>query len=615
MRNSHYRTNLRDIRFNLFELFGLEKVLKASCPELDADTAWTLVTEADRIAREHIAPSWAAGDRDPARLDPATGQVRVPEACRPAYQALLACGAWQLGLPEDLGGTPSPRLLRWAVTELLVGANPAVATYHGAPVLAELLHRHGTPQQQRLAQLMLERNWAATMVLTEAGAGSDVAAISTRAYPDKDGSWNLEGVKQFISGGDHDLAENIVHFVLARPHTTDSSPQSGTGGLSLFVVPKHRFDSKDGHLLGRNGITTTRVEAKLGLGASATCELAFGLDGTAQGWLVGERHDGLRQMFHAIRWARMLVGAKSVAALSSGSLNALGYARRRQQGTRLAHLGDPQAPRVTIIHHPDIRRSLLLQKAYAEGLRALFLLAASWQDRADTCRIRRDEAGGRAAQAVADLLLPVVKGCCSERATELLCSETLQVYGGAGYLRDHPAEQYLRDTRIDTIYEGTTAIQSLDLVLRRVVKDEARALNVLLDEVYRFTSAVDPASPLKDERTALREGAEHTRALFNKLRDLAARSTHDPDVLDAIGLHARRALLTLGDLLVGWLLARQAEIATVADAPSPAERAFHDGKKTVSRFFSREVLPCLAVNRSVVEGADRTVMDLAEDAF
>jgi hypothetical protein len=323
-------------------------------------------------------------------------------------------------------------------------------------------------------------------------------------------------------------------------------------------------------------------------------------------------------MFHAIRRARMAVGAKSVAALSSGYLHALAYARQRRQGSDLSRAADPTAPQVVILQHPDIRRSLMLQKAYAEGLRSLVLLAASCQDRADAARHAEDELEWERAQARADLLLPVVKGCCSERSVELLCSETLQVFGGSGYLRGaHPAEHYLRDTRIDSVYEGTTAIQSLDLLLRRVIKDNGQALHSILDDLEATASAAQAGSARAAEGAALAEAGAHVRWIFDVLRSAAAASATRPTELYLIGLHSRRALLALGDVLVGWLLLRQADIAEgrLAQPCSPAARDFYRAKRATCRFFIMEVLPRLGADRVVVECGDASLMDVAPAQF
>ena len=362
---SHYRSNLRDLEFNLFELAAAEAertngahpmLGQGAFADFDPDTARAILAEVDRLAREDVAASYAAGDRQPPTFDPATGEVKVPEALHRSYQALMDAEFWRLDLPAEMDGTPAPRTLWWAVAELILGANAPVWMYAAGPSFAQTLFQEGTPEQKEWAKLFVEKRWGATMVLTEPDAGSDVGAGRTKAIQQPDGSWHLEGVKRFITSGDHDLTENIIHYVLARPE--GAGP--GTKGLSLFVVPKFLFDPATGELTGRNGVFATNVEDKLGLKVSATCELTFGQHGTpAKGWLMGEVHDGIRQMFLIIEYARMMVGAKAAATLSTGYLQALDYAKQRVQGTDLARSGDKTAPRVTITHHPDVRRSLL----------------------------------------------------------------------------------------------------------------------------------------------------------------------------------------------------------------------------------------------------------------
>src|ERR1700683_3875966 len=324
--------------------------------------------------------------------------------------------------------------------------------------MAHALWRLGTPEQKGFAQIAIDRKWTSTMALTEPDAGSDVGAGRTRAIQQPDGTWHIEGAKRFITSAEHDLAENIFHLVLARPE--GAGP--GTKGLSMFLVPKFLV-SPDGELGERNGVYATNVEHKMGLKASTTCELTFGGERPAIGTLVGDSHDGIREMFVIIEFARMMVGTKAIATLSAGYLTALDYARARVQGADLTQFADKTAPRVTIIHHPDVRRLLMLQKVYAEGMRALVLYAATFQD-AQQVAVAQDQPNETAA-ALNDLLLPVVKGVGSERAYEML-TPSLQTLGGSGFLQDYPIEQYVRDSKIDSLYEGTTAIQGMDLYFR-----------------------------------------------------------------------------------------------------------------------------------------------------
>ena len=374
----HYKSNLRDIEFNLFEVLRRQDILGTDAfPELDEETARHILDEVNRLATGPLAESFAEGDRHPPVFDRVTGYVTMPEGIKRSFRTFMDSEWYRLDLPVELGGSGAPRSLGWAVAELVMGANPAVWMFSGGPLFASLLWQLGTREQKRFAEIAIERRWGATMVLTEPDAGSDVGAGRTRAVQQPDGTWHIEGVKRFITSGEHDMTENIFHLVLARPE--GSGP--GTKGLSMFLVPKFLV-GPDGTLRSRNGVYATNVEHKMGLKASTTCELTFGADHPAVGTLVGGVHDGIRQMFKVIEYARMMVGTKAIATLSTGYLNALEYARTRVQGADLAHLTDKSAPRVTITHHPDVRRMLMLQKAYSEGLRALVLYTATFQDAA-----------------------------------------------------------------------------------------------------------------------------------------------------------------------------------------------------------------------------------------
>ena len=379
----HFRSDLRDVEFDLFEVFRVQHAPAGPDIDTDADTLGDLLRELERLATGPLAEGFAEADRHPPVFDAATHSVTLPEPVKCAYRLLWDGEWWRLGLPAELGGIGVPATVQWAAAELILGANPAVYMYLAGPRFASIVHRHGTPEQRRWAELMIERGWGATMVLTEPDAGSDVGAGRTRAVAQPDGTWHLEGVKRFITSAEHDLTENIMHLVLARPEAPGLTPAPGTKGLSLFLVPKYRFDPVTGEPGARNGAFVTNVEHKMGLKASATCELVFGRHGVpAVGHLLGDVHDGIAQMFEVIEHARMMVGAKAIGTLSTGYRTALEYAKERVQGPDLTHAADRAAPRVTIIHHADVRRMLLLQKAYAEGLRALYLYTATQQDAA-----------------------------------------------------------------------------------------------------------------------------------------------------------------------------------------------------------------------------------------
>ncbi len=393
------------------------------------------------------------------------------------------------------------------------------------------------------------------------------------------------------------------------------------------MVPKFHFDAETGELGERNGVYVTNVEHKMGLKVSTTCEVRFGEDPSrpAVGWLVGDVHDGIAQMFQVIEHARMMVGTKAIATLSTGYLNALDFAKTRVQSADLTRSGDKTAPRVTIINHPDVRRSLMLNKAYAEGMRALVLYTAAVQDR---IMIGEHEGTDTSLpEAINDLLLPIVKGAGSERSYDQL-AQALQTFGGSGYLQDYPMEQYIRDAKIDTLYEGTTAIQGQDFFFRKIVRNKGAALGALSAEITEFLSSISEEGRLKEDRAALQKALEDfggmAAAMFAQL------TSAQEDVRNAylVGQNTTRLLLSAGDLLVGYLLLKQASVALtkldgngLSDAESSrkllseADRAFYEGKPAVAHFFAQTVLPELAARRLVVESTDNALMDVPEAAF
>jgi alkylation response protein AidB-like acyl-CoA dehydrogenase len=616
---SHYRHNLRDIEFNLFELFGRDQVLGvAPFEDIDGDTARETLREMARLATEDLAPSMIDSDHNPPVFDPATHTATLPASFKKSYQAYLDSGFYEIGLPSEIGGTPAPSSLRWALLEFILGANPAIHMYASAFEMANILNTIGTPVQQHLGRLVVEKQWGATMVLTEPDAGSDVGAGRTKATEQPDGTWHISGVKRFITSAEHDLAENIIHMVLARP--VGAGP--GTKGLSLFIVPKFHYDPQTGELGERNGAYVTNVEDKMGLKVSTTCELRFGeVDNVpAVGYLVGDVHDGIAQMFHVIEGARMMVGTKAIATLSTGYLNALDYAKQRVQGADLAENANKAAPRVTITHHPDVRRSLMTQKAYAEGLRALTVYTAVQQD-----AVKIAEAAGEKdelAERLNDFLLPIVKGVGSERAWVLLGTESLQTFGGSGFLKDYPLEQYVRDAKIDTLYEGTTAIQGQDFFFRKIVRDKGQALGHISQQIAEFAKADPGDGRLAKERELLRKGLEDVQGIVGHLVGaLMSSDTRqedaDPRNIYKVGQNTTRLLLAAGDLIVGWLLLRQADIAITALAGevSDSDRAFYQGKVAAASFFAKQFLPRLAAERAITEATDNDLMDLDEAAF
>jgi alkylation response protein AidB-like acyl-CoA dehydrogenase len=594
-------------------VLGVEKALgQGAFSDLDVDTVKEMLTEMSRLAEGPVAESFVEGDRNPPVFDPKTHSVTLPESFKKSVRAVIDAGWDKAGIDEVLGGMPMPKALVWALHEHLLGANPAVWMYSGGAGFANIIYHLGTEEQKKWAVLCAEREWGATMVLTEPDAGSDVGAGRTKAVQQEDGSWHIDGVKRFITSADSDdMFENIVHLVLARPE--GAGP--GTKGLSLFIVPKFLFDPETGDPGERNGVFVTNVEHKMGLKVSTTCELSFGQhDVPAKGWLVGEVHNGIAQMFDVIEMARMMVGTKAIATLSTGYLNALEYAKSRVQGADLTQMTDKTAPRVSITHHPDVRRSLMTQKAYAEGLRALYLYTATFQDAAVAEAIHGVDAD--LAVRINDLMLPVVKGAGSEQAYAKL-TESLQTFGGSGFLQDYPIEQYIRDAKIDSLYEGTTAIQAQDFFFRKIVRDKGAALAFVSGEIQKFVDSEAGNGRLKNEREYLAKALGDVQAMAATLTGYLMSAQEDVSSLYKVGLGSVRFLLSVGDLLIGWLLQRQAAVAVAAlDAGADgAERSFYEGKIAVASFFAKNFLPMLTSTREIIETLDNDIMELDEAAF
>jgi alkylation response protein AidB-like acyl-CoA dehydrogenase len=612
---SHYRSNVRDIRFNLFEVFRRGDVLGDGVwSDLDQETAEEMLLAAAELAETKLAASFSDAELGAIELDTATSSVALPAAFKKSYESYVDAEWWRMDIAPELGGLAVPPSLRWAMAEFPLGSNPAIFLYAAGWPQAQILYGQGNEDQRRLAALMVERAWGATMVLTEPDAGSAVGSGRTKAVPQPDGSWHIEGVKRFITSAEHDAAENIVHFVLARPVDTPEAGGPGTKGLSLFVVPKYHVDLDTGELGRRNGAMVTKIENKMGLKASVTCELTFGADEPAVGWLVGDVHNGIAQMFEVVEYARMLVGTKAMATASTAYLNALDYAKTRLQGADLARKGTRDAPDIPIIRHADVRRSLMMQKYYVEGMRALMVFAGTVLD--DIELARADGQGSAAAAARNDLLLPIVKGFCSEKAYALM-AESLQIFGGSGYLKDYPIEQYIRDSKIDTIYEGTTTIQGIDFFFRKIRRDGGAAWSALLEEIEE--DAVAAASEDDGISSALLDALDAVRSAVARLGEWADESADDPARIHRVALHTTRVLDMHGDLLVGWLLAKQASVARGrADAGGldEADRAFYAGKIAAARQFAAERLPLLRAQRGLLEAEPTAeLLELSDDSF
>ncbi len=604
---NHYRPNLRDTFFQLFEVLEIQRTALGQGPfeGMDESTARASLEGLLEMVQASWAPSFAAGDRTPVELGEG-GNVKLPAGYHVALDAYYKGGWNKLELPEKLGGYGAPPSVQWAAFELLAGSNAAVCFYLLGNFMVKIVDALGTPaQRQRYVQNMLDGHWGGTMVLTEPQAGSDVGAGTTRARHVAGDEYLLEGVKRFITNGDFDYGSNIVHMVLARPE--GAGP--GTKGLSLFIVPKFWVEA-DGSLGARNGAVVTKVEHKMGLKGSSTCELTLGDGVPCRGLLLGEVHEGIKQMFHVIEYARMGVGTKSMATLSTAYGNALEYARIRVQGADLKEQTNKAAPRVEIIRHPDVRRMLMLQKAFAEGLRGMMLWTAHIQDRIELAGGHGALAGPEAAiVALNDMMLPLLKGYGSEKVYELL-AVSLQVFGGSGYCQDYPIEQYIRDQKIDSLYEGTTHIQALDLFFRKIARDRGATLTALLGEIGKTVAALP--TDLGVEAAALAQGLADVQGIMGAMMAKLGQSIYH------VGVQGNRILAALAELVIGWRLADGARVAHAALATGTAtaeDTAFYQGKLAAARFYAKQILPGLTLARKLVEASDLDVVDVPDAAW
>ena len=596
---SEYAAPINDMRFVMHELAGFEQV--SSLPtyeEASPDVVDAILDEAGKFAAQVLSPLNPIGDREGAKW--ADGSVTMPNGFKEAYKAFAANGWVGIGCPTEFGGQGMPRLVAAAVKEVFNGANIAFSL---CPLLStgaiESLLLCGSDElKQTFLHRMVAGEWTGTMNLTEPQAGSDLAAIRTRAQPHDDGSFRIFGQKIFITYGDHDLTDNIVHLVLAR---LPDAP-AGVKGISLFVVPKFLLNG-DGALGARNDVRCVSIEHKLGIHASPTAVLAFGDEEGAVGYLVGEPNRGLQYMFVMMNEARFAVGVQGLAVAERAYQHALAYAKERVQGNDIA--GSPTA--VTIIHHPDVRRMLMLMKSQIEAMRALAYVVGAAEDLA----LRHPDADERKrSESFVDLMIPVIKGWSTETGAEI-ASLGIQVHGGVGFIEETGAAQYLRDSRITAIYEGTTGIQANDLIGRKIARDGGAALKAVLN-LMRAT----------ESELAKHEGAEFfalTEGLGTGIRALSVAgdfiaSRYGTDVRD-VAAGGVPFLKLMGIVSGGWQMARAALIAHEHLKAGTGDASFHQAKIATARFYADHVLAqALGLAHTVMHGG-AGVMALSEEQF
>lgn len=605
---NRYKADLRETRFLLFEQFRVDELLEK--PPFEA---WgrgevdMVIDESYKFCCEVLGPLNAVGDREGCRFE--NGTVTTPPGFKEAWDKLYEAGWKNVGTPPEFDGQGAPYTVVGAVEEFLCGANPAFNMYPGLSVgVCEVIQHFGKPEQQKLyLPKMHGGEWGGTMCLTEPHAGSDVGAASTTAKPLGDGKYSIRGTKIFISAGDQDLTENIIHLVLAR---IDGAPP-GTKGLSLFIVPKRRIND-DGTSGELNDVTVGNIEHKMGINGSATCVLNFGDEDKCIGTLVGGAENvGMMQMFKMMNVARIAVGIQGMAVASSAYLNALEYAKERKQGASIKNWKDATAPRVPIIEHADVRRMLLDMKSRVEGTRALIFKLSRHVDSVHVLR-GKDDAAAAYHQGQVDLLVPLVKSYASDLAFNV--SElAIQTYGGAGYLKDHPVEQCCRDAKIFSIYEGTNHIQAMDLVGRKLPQAGGQNLQAFLGDVAKFVAENEKHGVLGPLAKELGQAQEAVAGVSMRLM-----MWFQSGKMVMLPLAANRVLTMMSELALGWLLLDGARIAHDAlQKPNvdDHEKAFYEGKIHSATYFARNVLPNVKATADVLGREDTSPIDIPAESF
>ncbi|MBL8939577.1 MAG: acyl-CoA dehydrogenase [Archangium sp.] len=605
---NRYKADLRELQFVLFEQFGFKDIAgKGPYESWDEETAKSILKETYRFASEVLGPLNSSGDREGCKL--VDGSVVTPKGYKDAWKKLFEAGLKQISVPAEFGGQGAPMALYALIEEITSGANTAFNMYSGLSWgAAEVIADCGTEHQKKhFAEKMFNGQWGGTMCLTEAHAGSDVGSATTKAVKQADGRYKISGTKIFISAGDSDLVENVVHLVLAR---IEGAP-AGTKGLSLFIVPKRTVNA-DGSAGALNDVQVASIEHKLGINSSATCVLNFGENGECFGELVGTvENQGMSQMFRMMNGARIAVGIQGLAVASSAYLNALEYAKDRKQGAHFKHFKDPSKPRVAIIEHPDVRRMLLELKSHVEGIRALVVKLAAHRDLA-LIHQGKDDEKATYHQSQVDLLTPLVKSYASDESFRL-CAVAIQVFGGAGFLKDWPVEQYLRDSKIFSIYEGTNHIQAMDLVGRKLGQNGGANFQTFMSDIATFVEKHKNHPVFGKEVEALGNASE---AVVSTAMGFMGWSQSEKVTL--VPLSANRFLEMMAKTTVGFLLLDagvRAEEALSKLGKDAADRAFYEGKRYSALYYGRNVLPQVKQLAELVMLEDTSPMDITDAAF
>jgi alkylation response protein AidB-like acyl-CoA dehydrogenase len=607
----------RDIDFVLYEQLKIEEILKAEkFNDLNRKMLDMVISEARNLGIKEIYPTYKEGDREGVKFE--NGKVIVPECFHRPY-ALFVEGEW-IAMAEDpeVGGQGFPWVIRQAAYEYVIGANFAIAGFgnlgHGAGKMIELF---GTPKQKELfLRKVYSGEWGGTMMLTEPGAGSDVGALTTAAVKNPDGTYSITGNKVFITCGDHNVTENIIHPVLARIEGAPPGPK----GISLFIVPKI-WVNDDGSLGEPNDVVCSGVEEKMGLHGSPTCSMDLGGKGKCRGLLLGKENEGLMVMFHMMNEARLDVGAQGFLHASAAYLYAVNYARERLQGRDIEKGKDSTAPQVPIICHPDVRRMLLMMKAYVDGMRSFVYYVAYLFDKKSTATTRQEE---DRYNDLIELLTPIIKAYCSERG-QVVCDQAIQVYGGYGYTKEYPVEQIYRDCKITTIYEGTNGIQAMDLLGRKLGMKKG---TVFLDFLNEIKATIASAG----EIPRLQNLAGRVDAALKQLSETAmhiSKTAYSKDMKMAFA-YAHPFMEVVGDVIVAWMLLWRAEVAVpkleklAGSAEEEAiqskvaknkDAAFYDGQLKAAEFFITSLLPVTIGKMNAIAAPNPAAINIHERSF
>ena len=610
-------TDRRDVDFVLYEQLELEELLTADrFADLNRKTVDLIITEAKNLAVNEIHPTNADGDRQGCVFE--NGEVRVPESFHRAFK-LYREGEWIAVFDDpDVGGQGLPVMVASAIGEYFTAANCSFGMYpalcHGAGKLIEVF---GTEEQKSLfLEKMYTGQWGGSMLLTEPEAGSDVGALTTSAKKLDDGTYAISGSKIFITAGEQNLTENIIHPVLAR---IEGAPE-GTQGISLFIVPKI-WVNDDGSMGEQNDVVCTGIEEKMGLHGSSTCSLTLGGKGACRGMLLGDENKGMRAMFHMMNEARLGVGVQGFAMASAAFMYALDYARQRKQGRHLLKMFEASAEQIAIIEHPDVRRMLMWMKSHVDGMRSFIYYVGRCFDRLMTTG---NEEERELYNGLVEILTPVVKAYCSDKAFEV-CTQAVQTYGGYGYIGEYPVEQYLRDCKITSIYEGTNGIQAMDLLGRKMGMKKGAYFMNLIGEMQKTVAAAREVPELEDL-------AERVDASVNRLAEtaMALGATAMSERVMTAFAYASPFLMALGDVVLGWMhlwraTAAAPKLEKLAGTLDPQVRrekaeadrkaAFYEGQIRTAEYFIRTVLPETMGTMAVIAEADDTVVDMLEASF